>query len=271
MKVTVLGGAAACPNPGQGSSAYLVEIGGTTSLVDCGPNTISELRKHIELDDIDQILISHFHSDHTLDLVPYRYGLRYIPGMKPRRVPLWLPPNGHEFLSRVANAFAMGTEPADDFFDVVFDVRIYSAEEPLAIGSASVRFFQTNHPVPCWAMRFESTEGTLVYLADTGPQDNLVDIARNADILICEGTFLSESGDNMPDDRPHITACEAGEIGREAGVGELILTHYWASLGPDRYLADAESRFGRPVRLAHPGLVITGGSPSNASREEVLS
>jgi ribonuclease BN (tRNA processing enzyme) len=256
MQVTVLGGAAACPNPGQGSSAYLVRIGGTTSLVDCGPNTISELRKHIELDQIDQILISHFHSDHTLDLVPYRYGLRYIPGLATRKVPIWLPPGGQEFLKRVARAFAMGTEPAEDFFSGAFEIKTYSDETELELGTATVKFFRTNHPVPCWAMRFESPDGTLVYLADTGPQENLVDIACDADILICEGTLLDDVSWET-NERPHITAFEAGKIGKQARVRKLILTHFWATLGEENYVAAAESEFDGPVILARPGLVVT--------------
>jgi ribonuclease BN (tRNA processing enzyme) len=81
-------------------------------LIDCGPDTISELQKHVALDDIDLILISHVHSDHTIDLVPYRYGLKYMPGLKPSRIPLWMPPNETSFLQRLAHAFAVGTEGA---------------------------------------------------------------------------------------------------------------------------------------------------------------
>jgi ribonuclease BN (tRNA processing enzyme) len=256
MKLTVLGGSAACPNPGQGSSAYLLETAGQRWLLDCGPNTISELRKHIELDELDLIVISHVHSDHTIDLVPYRYGMKYVPGMTQRRIPLWMPPDGIGFLARVAAAFAVGTEGAEDFFDAVFEVQEYVPEHGLEQEGVSVQFFPTNHPVPCWAMRIESSEGVLVYLADTGPQDNLVDIARDADIFIGEGTVLDDSDVEGITDRPHISAFEAGTIAREAGVDQFVLTHYWADLGPERYLKAAEKAFRGPVILAKPGVTV---------------
>jgi ribonuclease BN (tRNA processing enzyme) len=241
MRLTVLGGAAACPNPGQGSSAYLLDVAGQSFLLDCGPNTILELRKHREIDQVGTILISHVHSDHTLDLVPYRYGLKYIPGLSDRKIPLWMPPEGTAFLGRVANAFAMGTEGSDDFFDSLFEIHEYAHDGELSFDDVRVRLFRTNHPVPCWAMRVESSEGTLVYMADTGPQDNLVEIASGADILICEGTEVDHSKVDGIDERPHISAAEAGCIAREAGVGTFVLTHIWESLGPQNYVAAAQA------------------------------
>src|SRR5579875_1707271 len=103
MKVTVLGGAAACPNPGQGCSSYLIEHGSSSLLLDCGPDTLSTLRQATDYRSIDAIIISHTHADHTLDLIPYRYGLRYEPAGERHRIPLWLPPDGSQFLEWLAS------------------------------------------------------------------------------------------------------------------------------------------------------------------------
>lgn len=259
MRLTVLGGSAACPNPGQGSSSYLLEINDQRWLLDCGPDTLQELRKHAELDQIDQILISHVHADHTLDLIPMRYGLKYAPGIARNCVPLWMPPRGGEFLQRVSNAFAAGGESADDFFSSHFEINEYDPEQPLTIDGVTVRFYPTNHPVACWAMRIESSEGTLAYLADTGPQENLVEIARDADILICEGTFPDLEGLEGVSDRPHISADEAGAIARDSGAKQFILTHLWWTVGFDRYLASARREYDGEIIMAAPGVQVTVG------------
>ncbi len=256
MKLTVLGGAAACPNPGQGSAGYLLEFGGTTWLIDCGPNILQELRKHTELDRIDRILISHVHSDHTLDLVPFRYGLKYAPGMKLVRPVLSMPPGGRAFLNGVANAWAMGSEGTDGFFEDVFEIVEYDPTRELTAEQASVEFMRTNHPVPCWAMRIEHGGQSVVYLADTGPQDDLLHFSRNADILICEGTYPSHVDVVDMVDRPHLSAFEAGQLARDAEVRHFVLTHLWATAGLDRYREEAKSGAGRSVRLAEPGLTI---------------
>jgi ribonuclease BN (tRNA processing enzyme) len=257
LKVTVLGGAAACPNPGQGSSSYLVQLGETHWLLDCGPNIIQELRKHAELDQIDRILISHVHADHTIDLVPLRYGLKYAPGLRESRPELHLPPGGRSFLDRVANAFAMGSEGTDGFFDEPFRVSEYDPDSPLARDGASVSFLRTNHPVPCWAMRVEYEGAVLVYLADTGPQRDLLQFAMGADILICEGTYTGYQDIAETPDRPHLSAIEAGHLARDAGATEFILTHLWQTAGLDRYLEAATEGFGGQVTLARPGVVVT--------------
>jgi ribonuclease BN (tRNA processing enzyme) len=256
VKLTVLGGAAACPNPGQGSSSYVLEGRRTRLLLDCGPNTISELRRHVELNEIDAIIISHVHADHTLDLVPYRYGLKYMPGLASRTVDLWAPPDSAKFFERVACAFAMAGEGPETFFTDVFTVAEYSDETPLEIGEFRIEFFRTNHPVPCWAQRISSPDGLFVYLADSGPQANLVDIARGADIFVAEGTLIDTAGFPDDDHRLHITAFEAGSIAREAGVKHFVLTHLWSAIGFDRYCAEAKQGFGGDLVIAKPGLVV---------------
>lgn len=257
MKLTVLGGAAACPNPGQGSAGYLLEFDRTTWLIDCGPNTIQELRKHTKLDQIDRIFISHVHSDHTLDLVPFRYGLKYSPGMQIIRPVLMMPPGGHRFLHRVASAWAMGAEGEDGFFEDVFEIQEYDPESELIIDDIRVRFLRTNHPVPCWAMRFDQGAHSFVYLADSGPMDELVQFASGADILICEGTYPSYRDVADLTGRPHLSALEAGQIARDAGVTHFVLTHLWATAGFDRYQSEAETGAGAPIKLAEPGLQIS--------------
>jgi ribonuclease BN (tRNA processing enzyme) len=257
MELTVLGGAAACPNPGQGSSSYLVKFDERFWLLDCGPDTIQELRKHAELDQIERILISHVHADHTLDLVPLRYGIKYDPGLKPARPFLHLPPDGSAFLQRVAKAFAMGTEGYEGFFEESFQITEYTPESGIEADGIKVRFLQTNHPVPCWAMRLETSSGTLVYLADSGPLEELVTFAEGADILICEGTYPDDASTPDTTDRLHLSAWEAGAIARDAGAREFVLTHVWASMGIDRYLEAATAGFGRQVTLGRPGVKVS--------------
>src|SRR5690554_5234769 len=105
VQVTTLGGAAAWPNPGQGCSSYLVRAGDTLVLLDCGPDTLHVLRAQIDLARLSGIVISHFHADHTIDLVPLRYALVYGPMDVQEKIPLWLPPGGDDFLARVGIAF----------------------------------------------------------------------------------------------------------------------------------------------------------------------
>ena len=79
MELTILGGSAAGPNPGQGCSGYLVESGTTRVVVDLGPGTFPELRRHVDYRLLDGVVLSHGHLDHFLDILTVRYALAYNP------------------------------------------------------------------------------------------------------------------------------------------------------------------------------------------------
>src|SRR5215216_3648310 len=108
MELTILGGSAAGPNPGQGCSGYLVGSGMTRVVLDLGSGTFPELRRHVDYRLLDGVVLSHWHLDHFLDILALRYALEYNPVPANRRLPLWLPPGGLELLHRLAQAVAGG-------------------------------------------------------------------------------------------------------------------------------------------------------------------
>jgi len=65
MKLTVLGASGAFPAPGTATSGYLLEIDGHHILIDCGSGVLSRLQEHIRLDQLEAIILTHLHSDHT--------------------------------------------------------------------------------------------------------------------------------------------------------------------------------------------------------------
>lgn len=64
----------------------------------------------------------------------------------------------------------------------------------------------------------------LVHVGDTGRTDNLVEVCREADMLVIEATYLEEEAD-MARDFAHLTARQAAELALKAGVKNLVLTH----------------------------------------------
>lgn len=95
-RLTILGGSAAGVGTGQGCTGYLVQSDSTSIVLDLGPNTLLELRKHTDFRRLDGIVISHLHMDHVLDLFAMRFALAYNPERPPRPIPLWLPPSSSQ-------------------------------------------------------------------------------------------------------------------------------------------------------------------------------
>ena len=254
MELTILGGSAAGPNPGQGCSGYLVDSGTTRVVVDLGPGTFSELRRHVDYRLLDGIVVSHSHLDHFLDILALRYTLAYNPVAAQRRLPLWLPPGGPELLHRLAQTVA-GHPDSGDFLSV-FEVNQYDPDALLTLGALQFQFHPTVHYVPCWAMRISNrVDGDLFYTADTGPAAHLAAAATGSHIILAEGTERETSPEPY-ESRGHMTPGEAGALALDAGADVLVLTHFWVENDPFLAVREASRVFGAAVQLATPGLRI---------------
>lgn len=258
MQLICLGGAAAWPNPGQGCSSYIVRDGDTTLLLDCGPDTLLELRKHADLRGVDAVVISHAHSDHVLDLVTYRYALVYAqqsetPTSTDSPIPLYLPPGGEERIRALGEAVGGQGEADSTFWEPEFELREYDPDRDLDVNQTRVSFMQTQHFTPCYAMRISGSDGSLiVYGADTGAYEPLVPFSSGAGLLIAEATAKSEWKLNSDKDG-HISPRDAGEWASRAGVDLLVLTHLWCERPDTEVLSQARESFTGPISIAKPG------------------
>lgn len=256
IELTCLGGAAAWPNPGQGCSSYLVRLNETALVLDCGSDTLSELRRHIAFHTVDAIVISHLDSDHFLDLVPYRYGLTYGPSKPTQPIPLWLPPGGKHKLSQLGGIVGGDGESNEHFWDEAFAIAEYDPAAGLQLGSIDMTFALTQHHADCYAMRLQGRDGsTLTYTADTGSVASVLELARDSNILISEATMPEDS--NRPESqRVHLKPSEAGQLAHQADVDVLVLSHLWSERPDDEVVDAAATYFGGTIHVARPGLVV---------------
>jgi ribonuclease BN (tRNA processing enzyme) len=256
MRLTVLGGAAAWPNAGQGCSAFLLRSTQTQILLDCGPDTLLELRRHTDYLNVGAIVISHCHADHILDLIPYRYGLVYGAKRPPQPIPLWMPPGGIATLDALASAVGGDVESPGSFWSTAFSVREYAPAERLEIGDLQITFQLTQHPVPCFAMRIADGAGASVfYSADTGDATPLVGLARDAGVALVEATTPGDDT-TPPAERMHLTPRQAGEFATQARVRTLVLTHLWSERNDSQTRQEAAAVFAGRTEIARPGLTV---------------
>jgi ribonuclease BN (tRNA processing enzyme) len=255
MRLTVLGGSAAGPNTGQGCAGFLVQGVGVSIVLDLGPGTLPELRRHADFRTLDAVVISHLHLDHILDLFALRFALAYNPAPPPRPLRLVLPPGGSALLEGAAELF--GGETSEQYFGDVFAIEEFDPGQSLTVGPATLRFAATVHYVPCWAIRLASasSSGDLTYTADTGPTASLDAFVRGTDVLIAEAA-AGPAPDEPIATRGHLTPSEAGALAQRAGARVLLLTHIWEEHGRELALAQAASVFTGRIELAQPGLAI---------------
>jgi len=246
LRVTVLGSSSSIPRPGRACSGYLVEGGGSAIATDFGTGALSNLRRVMPSERLDAVVISHMHADHFIDLIPMRYELKYGPRENGRRLKLYLPPGGEAMLRHMVEAFAR--ESKHDFISEVFEVHTFDPHVPIRIGETTVRFAQTVHFIPTFATRYEVERSSLCYSSDAAPDTNLTELARDANLFLCESTLLPN--EREPAARGHMSAAEAGTIAHRAGAERLVLTHYPTETTPAELYGEAESKFDGPIAVA---------------------
>lgn len=260
MRVTVLGKSPSWTDAGGACSGYLVEDGAASILLDCGNGVFGKLRQQRDYTTTDAVVISHMHADHFFDLVPYAFALSYAPRQQPVPVARWsgvdeparpalqLPPDGLSVANDIVAAIG-----APDLIENAFDVHEYDPAGELTIGSLKLSFQPVPHYIETWAIAITDSAGNrLVFGADCCPNDEVVEFATGADLLILESTLPRPERSGM---RGHLTPAEAGEHANRAAAKRLVLTHISDELDRLWASSEAEAAFDGPVSVAAEGAV----------------
>jgi ribonuclease BN (tRNA processing enzyme) len=218
VKLTVVGCSPAWPNPGGAQSGYLLEGPGRL-LLDCGPGVLAKLREREPWPRVDAIAITHWHLDHWGDLVPWVWGATLGPGTDVPQAELWVPPGGREMLSTIGTRIGQ-----PEMFEEAFRLHEYEDGEPFtAAGFEVVARRVLHYQLLAFGFR-ASANGTVVgYSGDSGPSDNLVEIARDADLFVCEATLLEPHPEGGT--RGHLSSQEATAAFEASNAKRLLLTH----------------------------------------------
>jgi ribonuclease BN (tRNA processing enzyme) len=217
VKVVVVGCSPAWPNAGGAQSGYLVEGDGRV-LLDCGPGVLARLREAEGWPRVDGVVITHFHLDHWGDLVPWVFGAAFGPGREAGRPELWLPPGGRERL------LALGVELAfAERLDAAFAVREYADGTPFRVRGLEIVPLRLEHyDELTFGLRISNGRRTVAYSGDTAPTPKLAELARDADLFLCEATLRDSE---PPGERGHLSAEEAVDAYHASGARRLVVIH----------------------------------------------
>jgi ribonuclease BN (tRNA processing enzyme) len=249
----ILLGTGGGPRPRKASSApsQVIVINDTPYVVDCGDGVARQLVfANVPLPTLRHIFITHHHSDHNAD-----YGnliwLAWAAGLR-SRVDTWGPPP----LDRMTrlffemNAFDIKTRIADEgrvpLAPLVHVHELNQAGIVMQDENVTVTAAVVNHVpvVPAFAYRFDARDRAIVISGDTARSDNLVKLARGADVLVHTAVYLP-AVDRLVARVPNAaslkqsiiagqtSAQDAGRVAQAAGVKTLVLSHLVPADDPD--------------------------------------
>lgn len=234
MKLTVLGNSSPFPAKGSACSGYLLRTEGVELLLDAGTGVSGKFLEYSQVENLSGIIISHLHPDHCSDLIPLKYAIQYAEaiGNRTEQVPVWMPVKPELNYKYLMQVISKG-----------YDVKELNGDTQIQMGSLTLTFHQTAHPLPCYAMSISDGQKRIVYTGDTGADEGLVEFAKGADLLLAECSMLSDDPVRGNYTHAHLTPEMVSDLAQRAQVKRLLLTHFWPYTPVSELIAKAKEIF----------------------------
>jgi ribonuclease BN (tRNA processing enzyme) len=214
LKLTVLGSGGIFPDPNRGAPAYLLSHRDDHLLLDAGPGALRSLVKAgLSPDDLDGVCITHQHADHVGDL----FLLLDLERYRQRTKPFWFA--GAPIIDELIGFHR--TWGREQPYELPFALERLPLPGAGNIGNFTIEGAWVPHTQDSVGLRITAEDRTLVYPGDCGPGKEVIDLSKDADLLVLECTL--PSGSPSP---AHLTPEDAAEIAVQSGSKKLVLSHF---------------------------------------------
>lgn len=186
FKITFLGCGDAFSSGGRANTAFYLEAGDVNILIDCGSTTLYRMKVHqLDLNKLGYIFISHLHGDHFGGL-PY---LLLELKRKERKQPLYVigPPEIEKRTWELTEMLYPGSEENFDKKRIVFHEYAEANFDQISLKVFPVKHTPSTHP---HALKMQIGTKVIAYSGDTAWSNNLLKVAKGADLFICECCFF---------------------------------------------------------------------------------
>ena len=240
LQVTLLGTGSPSPSLTRAHPAVLVQWGqGSSVLVDAGDGVVTQLLKAgVAVGEVDFVALTHLHWDHVLGYPAFVWG-SWCAGRTRLRV---IGPTGtvdmhrrlvEDFYREQAEwAIGLGYQRGGWDATEVVDV---DAGWSIDVDGCMVEAGRVEHP-PMAALGYRFTVGgrSVVISGDTARCADLVELSRDADLLVVDACAASPVGNVTPARRAildrlhqfHASPQDCIEMAAMAGVARVVLTHH---------------------------------------------
>ncbi|MBM4055394.1 MAG: MBL fold metallo-hydrolase [Planctomycetes bacterium] len=219
MELIIIGSGTGVPSKTRAYPCTLIKVKNKHLVFDTGPGSLRQLfLAGVTYTDIDSIYYSHFHPDHSLDLVSFLFAMKYESPARTKPLYVTGPPGLREFHQGLVSVYGNTIIPK------TFELHLKEIEKGrLTYDGWEISVEPLKHSSRSIGYRIESSEGaSITYSGDTDYCDGIIRLAKNADLLVLECSF--------PNDQKvegHLTPRLCAQIAQEARCKKLILSHFY--------------------------------------------
>lgn len=219
FSLTVLGTNGLYPDKINPTTGYLVRTDKTSVLVDVGSGVFNNLSAIMPPENLDAVIITHYHFDHVSDIGVLSYYLQ----TKDADLTVYGPDADMTMRRLISDTPHLIFRPIE--------------ERILKIGDLSVNFYKMNHPVPTYGVSFICDEKKLAITSDTNYTDSFDDLLTGADLAVIHSGFLDKDWNEK---KPLLSAKQVGLIGKKYGI-KILLSHINPTIGRSGIYTEAKS------------------------------
>jgi ribonuclease Z len=259
MRVVIIGSGASWPDSERSSPSQVIEVGNEPLLFDCGPGTGMNLMKAaISPTSVNRVFLTHLHMDHSLEFPSVVFGGFLV--SRKGGVYLYGPPGTVDFCRVLfEKIYPYAPEIIRRIRKEGWEVKPCEATRGLVCQTENYRVLSVpvEHGISGIAYRIETGQGAVVVSGDTRPSKSLIELAKDADLLLHECSFPDDMVE-FARQTNHSVASEVGEVANEARVKKVVLTHLFPPWkGRESELVNTvKSKFNGEVIASHDLLEI---------------
>jgi ribonuclease BN (tRNA processing enzyme) len=266
------------PKPNRAAPSQVIVVNGASYVIDCGNGVARQMiLAGLKLGSLRGVFLTHQHSDHNADLgnlllLGWASDLASpvaVHGPPPTEAMMkaFLQMNDADIRTRIAD------EGRPALNGLIATRELTRGGPVMRDANVTVTCAVVNHPpvTPSFAYRFDCPDRSIVISGDTTPSDALIELARDADVLVHEVMHvpsidkLIATESNAKTLREHLLAShttteQVGQVAAAARVKTLVLSHFvpggYPFVPDDVWAADVRKHFGGRIIVGRDLLEI---------------
>ena len=241
IEVIPLGTVSPYPKENMNCPGFLIKYNNKNVLLDCGNGITRLLKLPKDLENLN-VIITHYHKDHFGDIGALQYASYVYHNLEilNSKIKIYLPENDINFSKQM---IISSPESYAEYFEI-------NDNFSFSVDDLNVSFKDNNsHSIESFMVKLQNKDFKIVYTSDVGITNfnALIDFCKDADLLICESSFLKKHNSNS---KVHLTAYDASILAKESNSKKLLLTHFWPEEDKNSYLNEAMQNF-QNVEASH--------------------